>query len=172
MEFNFVIRDLEIKRLILYAKAMGVKITIRNYAFDEYGEFGNEPCLSVNINKRVHSSKTELIMTLLHELSHCRFSILNNRPLSEGWILEDERVHGEKKKVPKKLRKEIMDFEVESLELMSVISAELNLKIPLNKIKIQQELDQWAYVYYYDQGDFPTENQKKIKLKELQEKYK
>ncbi len=151
---------------------MGVKITIRNYAFSEYGEFTNEPTLTVNINKRVHTSKIELIMTLLHELSHCRFSILNNKPLSDGWILEDEREHGEKKKVPKKLRKEIMDFEVNSLELMPIIAAELNLKIPQSKIKLHQELDQWTYIYYCDIGDFPTEKLKKNKLKELQEKYK
>lgn len=167
-----MIRDQEIKRLILYAKAMGVKITIRNYAFSEYGEFANEPTLIVNINKRVHSSKTELIMTLLHELSHCRFSILNNKPISDGWILEDEREDGQKKKVPKKLRKEIAKFEIESLELMPTIASELNLKISMNKIMAQKELDQWVYSFYEDKGDFPIESKKKIKWKELQEKYK
>lgn len=165
-----MIRDDEIKRLILYGKALGVKITIRNYAFDEEGEIGDEPHVFININKRKHSSKTALIMTLLHELSHAKYININNGVISEAWILEAERKP--EKKLLKKLRKEIVDFELNSLDYMLDIAAELKISISINKIKRQLEMDKWAYEYYYSTGSWATKNLVKNKWKDLQEKYK
>jgi hypothetical protein len=163
------IRDAEIKRLLLYGKSLGVKIVIRDYAFEEYGNFSCNP-LEICINKRRHNSKTELILTLMHELAHVRFHILSGRPLSEGWLQEDDRKPGQK--IAKKLRKEIADFETESLELMTNIATDLNIKVPMKKILRQKELDQFVYSHYYKVGEFPTEKEKKAKQLQLKEKYK
>ena len=162
-------RDDEIKRLIYYAKSLGVKVTIRDFAFEEQGEIADDPHVIININKKHHSSKTELILTLLHELSHARYINSHDGKISKAWILEDEREPG--KKLPKKLRKEIADFELNSLDMMMDIAAELKIEIPMSKIAKQCELDKWAYSFYLDTGEWPTGKQKKTKEKELKEKY-
>ncbi len=165
-----MIRDNEIKRLILYGKALGVKITIRDYAFEEEGEIGDEPHVFININKRKHSSKTSLILTLLHELSHAKYINNTNGKISSAWILEEERKPG--KKLSKKLRKEIADFELNSLNSMVDIAIDLKIQIPMNKILRQRDIDKWVYEYYLKIGEWPSELLLKNKLQEIIVRYK
>jgi hypothetical protein len=166
-------RDEEIKKLLHYAKALGVKVTIRHYQkLEDMGEFGSEgPKMFININKKHHASKTELILSLLHELAHAKFFVLNNRPLSDGWILEHER-EIKSRKLSKKLRKEMVDFELDSLDLMNNISTELNIQLPKWKILRQIEFDKWMYSYYLEHAEFATKTNWEPKWKELTKKYK
>lgn len=157
------VRDNEIKRLILYAKALGQKVIIRGMDDDTVGEYCEED-KAITINKKAHRSKTELILTITHEICHAKYKQLNNTSLSEGLLLDG--------KVPKRLRKEIRDFEVESLQLMTNIIQELNIKIPIWKVLRQRDFDCWIYEMYYQNGKFPDGEPAYSKWMELSEKYK
>lgn len=166
------IRDNEIKRLILYLKALGAKVVIRNYSWDASGEVQFEPKYVINVNKRHHRSKTDIIMTLLHEASHLKYAILNNTKFSDAFLEEVWDLEEQGKKVPKKLRKDIVKFEVASLELMINVASELNLKIPMKKIIRQKEQDQAVYLFLDKHGEFPDNKWVKNNWKKLLEKYK
>ena len=164
------IRDDEIKRLIFYAKALGVKITIRDYNSPNAGEWAHDPISVISINKKLHNNKTQLILTILHELAHAKFFILNKKPVPEAFILEAERASRADPQVPKSDRKKMMEYEVNGLELMPDIARDIGLKIKMNKILLTKELDQWTYIYYYEYGNFPTALERKAKKKELKNK--
>lgn len=166
------IRDEEIKRLILYGKSLGGKITVRDYAFEHEGEIVFDPKYVININKRVHNNKTEIIMTLLHELSHLRYVIANNYKFSDAFTDEIWKIEEQDEKVPLKYSKDIAEFELESLELMPVIATELGIKIPSWKILRQKDHDQFMYEYFGNNGVFPDTNTVDVKWKMLTEKYK
>lgn len=166
------IRDNEIKRLILYAKSLGAKVVIRNYTWDASAEVHFEPKYVINVNKRRHRSKTDIIMTFLHELSHLKYAILNNTKFSDAFIEEVWELEDKKKKISKKKRKEIVKFELESLELMTNIASELNLKISMKKVLRQKEHDQDIYVYFEKYGEDPNNKWLKDNWKKLKEKYK
>lgn len=158
-----MIRDDEIKRLVLYIKALGYRAVIRNYDSPDGGSFNQEEKI-VTIEKS--GTKTEIILRLLHEASHCKFTALNNRSLSDGLLYDNE------KEVPKHLRKEISDFEVESLELMPNIASELNIKIHMSKILAEKEFDQRQYIYYHENGRFPNKTERSAMWKEIKAKWK
>lgn len=157
-------RDEEIKRLIFYAKALGVKVIIRDYNFEDAATWTHDPISIININKKKHTTKTALILSLLHEISHAKFHIVEDRPLPDGT--------GSSQKLPKRVRKKWRDFEVESLELMPEIAKEVGIEVPYNKIIMAKELDQWVYDFYYEIGYFPNFKEMKGKEKELKLKYK
>lgn len=166
------IRDEELKRLILYAKGLGVVVSIKNINSSDEGEFGHQgKSMSITINKSTHTSKTELILTLLHELAHAKYFVLNGTPVSDGWIVEGSRKFGDKK-LSKKLRKEIASFELNSLDLMSNIAVEFNIVIPKWKIRRQIDFDKWMYVHYLNIGDFASKKIWSPKWQELTNKYK
>lgn len=162
------VRDEEIKRLIYYAKSLGAKVNIRDYAHEDYAEVYFEPKYTININKKYHRNKTQLILTLLHELSHVKYAILNDFKFSDAFL--DEVWDAEKK--PKKASKEIAEFEIESLELMTNIASELNIKIPMKKILQQKEHDQFMYKKLAKTGQFPSSKEEINNWKKLREKYK
>jgi len=166
-----MIRDSEIKRLILYAKALDVKVNIRNYSFDHPAEFIEDVKWTININKKKHTSKTAIIMSLLHELSHVRYLILTGDNDSEAWQLEEDRLENKRKSVPKKLRYDIMKFETESLKLMPIIAKELKLKVTESKVLENMAFDQFVYRYYYKFGVYPKNKILDKKRKKLRKKY-
>lgn len=166
------IRDAEIERLIHYLKALGAKVIIRNYIGDYSGEIDFEPKYLIKVNKRQHRNKTDIIMTLLHEASHLKYAILNNYKFSDSFLNEVWELEEQGKKVPKKFTKDIVQFELESLELMPNIASELSIKVPMKKILKQKELDQFMYKILGEKGVFPTTKEIKLQNKKLKEKYK
>lgn len=165
------LRDEEIKRIILYLKALGAKVVIRDYAWEDSGEIILEPKFTINVNKRQHTSKTELIMTLLHEAAHLRYTIVNDYKFSDAFLNEVLELGHSHKKIPKKQRKEIAKFEISSLELMPEIAKELNLKVPEWKVRFNMEFDQWVYTYLEKHGSFPPSEKSKEMRKKLKEKH-
>ena len=161
-----MIRDEEIKRLVFYAKSLGAKVIIRHYKHEFSGEVTLEPKFAITVNKKYHQSKTDIILTLLHELSHVKYTVLNDYKFSNSFL--DDVFN---KKIPKKLRKDIVEFELASLELMPNIASEVQIKVPMKKILIQKELDQWTYKYLNDHGVFPTEKLTTSEKRKLSEKY-
>ena len=164
-----MVRDSEIKRLVLYLKACNVKVTIRNYAFDHLGEVTGDIPAKININKHRHTSKTELVLTLLHEACHIKYSSLHPDLHFEGLEVED---NGDFKKATKKQRWDNYKFEHDSLQLMPELALELGIKIPEWKIRYQLEVDIWEHFYYYENNRYPGRKEAVTKKRELMEKYK
>lgn len=162
-----MIRDNEIKRLVLYFKACGMKVQIRDYNIEESGSF-DEDAKTVYVNKRYHRSKTEVILTLLHEASHVKYSALFPDDPFEGI---DYDADGEYVKVSKAVRKKALNYEVESYKLIPELIAELDIRIPEHKVNIAIELDTWVYEQWSVAGKWPTRLETRAKNKQLVEKY-
>lgn len=169
MEGLFLVRDLEIKRLVLYLKACNVKVTIRDYAFDHMGEVTGDIPAKININKRRHTSKTELVLTLLHEACHIKYSSLHPDLHFEGLDVE---ANGDFKKATKKQRYDNYKFEHDSLQLMPDLAMELGIKIPEWKILMQRDLDIWEHYHFYENDIYPNRKESRIQLRKLKLRYK
>lgn len=161
-------RDDEIKRLVLYLKACNVKVTIRDYAFDHMGEVTGDFPVRININKHRHTSKTELVLTLLHEACHIKYSSLHPDNTFNG--LETEE-NGDFKPATKKQRYENYEFEHDSLQLMPELALELGITIPVSKIEMQRDLDIWEHWQFYVNNRYPNKQEHCIQKKKLKVKY-
>ena len=60
-------RDEEFKRLVFYAKGLGLKVTVYNKKADSFGSWDGQ---EIKIYWGKGQSKTDLVLTLLHELGH------------------------------------------------------------------------------------------------------
>jgi len=167
------LRDREIQKLREYAKTLGIqKVEIRSHS-DCYHAFIVDNPKEIHINKRLHKCKLEIIMSFLHELAHAEYEFLHGQTVPDicyeyFWKKDKNLI----KVVPKKYRYAIMKFEIDSLKLMPLLAQALLLKIPLWKVKLNMEFDQWNYKEYYKRGEFPPRREERIKRKQLMEKYK
>jgi len=172
------IRDAELKRLENYGRSLGITITYdsksQNSPDDGYFAVVSKKPL-IHIFRNNHSSKIELIFTLLHEISHYLSWVYRGRKntptIDRALEAEADRsVTGVS--VPKKLRKVIRDLEVGDLEYQDLIVKELNLKINKDLHEKQKQIDAWIFEFYYANGDFPGIDQIKNKKAEIYAKEK
>jgi hypothetical protein len=160
------IRDVELSRLREYANAYGARVIIKDYDLEEYGGITLDGTTrTITVNSKEHRSKTELLLTLLHEICHLKHHVLTGQELPDALLLDDEDLTLEQ-------RAEVAKFEFDSLELMPVIAKDLNLKVPKWKILLQRDLDQWVYELFRDSGEFPSNQVKQLKRRQLTERYK
>jgi hypothetical protein len=169
---NMMVRDQEIKNLIHYAKSLGAKVVIRDFAFENEGEVIFEPSIVINVNKKHHKNKTQLIFTLLHETAHLKYARLNDFKFTDSFLEEVWNLEEQGKRVPKKYSKDIVEFEINSLPLMINIASELDIKIPKWKITRQMENDIWVYKRLGKTGYFPTNEEMDDNWVTLTERYK
>lgn len=151
------IRDSELKRLENYGKSLGITIvfdsTSKNSPDDGYfAVISKKPYIHIYRNN--HSSKIELILTLLHEIAHYLSWVYRDRKNSPKLNRALEAM-SQPQQVPKNLRKVIYDLEVADCEYQDLIVKELNLKIDNAVHSKQKELDKWVYQYFYECGFFP-----------------
>lgn len=158
------IRDKEIERIRLYCRGLGIRLTIKDYPWDDSAEWSNEPKHIINVNKRRNVTKTQLILTLLHEIAHAIFHIHTGIEIPDASILPEP--------VSKKERKKLYEFEKDSLAYMPIIYKELSLKIPEWKVNVAKEIDAWFYEYYYLNGKYPSKKEAKAELNAIEAKYK
>jgi hypothetical protein len=171
------IRDSEIERLIHYAKSLGVKVTIYNKtnrdASAEWAIDGSQ----INIYAGPGTSKTTVILNLLHELGHhCWWIWVKDRQpdlkFEEALTRENMFMVETDKPTPKDLRKKIYDVELAGTAYWEIIAKEINIKLPLWKIHAAMEVDMWMYEVYYETGNFPKGKFKRDHVKEVKRKYR
>jgi oligoendopeptidase F len=164
-----MIRDREIDRLINYCQAFNIKV-IFNTEMDSDAEWtldGTE----IRINRTRNSNKTDLILTLIHELGHHLWFVYKKERQPD--LKFDEAITREffsenrKSNTPKRLRKKILDIEREGLRYWDIVVKDTDIKIPTWKIEMQKEFDIWQYEVYYKTAKF-----RRQKLKQLVNKYK
>ena len=173
-----MIRDDELKRLIHYAKGLGVKVTI----YSSHNKDGAADWALDGSEISVWSggfSKTDTVLSLIHELGHQLYFIheKDRQPdlkFDEAITRENvvAKVNDKKNLTPKHLRKKIYDVEAAGTAWWSVIVKETNVKIPEWRISMQMEMDIWMYEYYYEHGTFPDRTKARLKRRELRDKWK
>lgn len=173
-----MIRDEEIKRLIHYAKGLGVKVIIYNK--DDPNKAAEWALDGSTIE--VYSegmTKTDIITSLIHEIGHHVWFIheKNRQPdlkFDEAITRDNltQKVKDKKNLTPKHLRKKIYDVELAGTQWWGTIIKDTNIKIPTWKVDMQMEFDMWMYEQYYENGVFPKRKDKVQKFKFLKEKWK
>lgn len=169
------IRDDEISRLVKYAEALGLKVSFIRGQADGAADWvidGSE----IRIYRANNHSKTDLILSLIHELGHHLWFIHEkerNPDLKFEEAIERENLVEENlaRITPKKLRKKILNVEEEGIKYWDIIVKDTQIKIPTWKVEMAKEFDIWNYQVYYKTGKFPSGKQRKDKIKQLLMKY-
>ena len=171
-------RDEEIKRLVHYAKGLGVKVIIYNKANKEAdAEWALDGSL-IQVYIGNNTSKTNTILSLIHELGHHIWFIheKDRQPdLKFEEAIERQNLCEEddkKNPAPKHLRKKIYDVEKAGTEWWLSIYKDVGIQIPEWKLFTSMEYDMWIYEVYYETGHFPKGVVRKNKFKEIQKKWR
>lgn len=162
------IREQEIKRLIWYAKGMGVTVKIKPYvprtgAAATWSLDG----LSIEIFVKKGWSKIYILMSIIHELGHHKDFIQKGRRFS---FLSDKAL-GESKP-NKAMRKVILDSELAGARYWADIYRDTGCKFGMKHVLKHKEKDMWVYRHFYETGDFPSQKLTRKKDKELRKKYR
>lgn len=165
------IRDLEIQRLVKYAEALGVCVifsdTRKAPASAEWTLDGEEIC----IYTKKQYSKTDTILSLIHEISHTLNHIHRNDRQEDEEFEEAIGANNEGEAQKKHYRK-ILKVEQQGTEYWYTVYKETNLQIPLWKLEVAKIYDIWQYEVLLETGKWPTVKEKAAKRKQLKAKYK
>ena len=155
------IRDEEIKRLIQYAKSLGLSVAWKDYKRGDPGatwlQADNKP-VGIEVYVYKGQPKISIIMVLLHELAHHLEFIYNGRKDSPE-LVEALYMADAEENLSKAQRKLIYETEKAACPYREMIANELSLKIPMYKLKADIDLDIWIYKHYYLTGKLPTQNE-------------
>jgi len=171
------IRDTEISRLKKYAEGLGIKVYFKPYIRGMGIAEWDLDDQSITIYEKKSFSKTDYILTFLHELGHHLDWVYNNRKNDPEDVKAQEllcagEIEGDRSDIPKKYRKRTYEMEKSGIYYMSIIYKELGLKIPYWKVKLQQDLDIYPYFILYKEGRFPTSKEDKEYRKKMTKIYK
>ncbi len=163
-----MIRDEELNRLIKYAQGMGLSVSFRPYKpfsliGGEWTTDGTE--LIVYVEK--DTTKIEKVLILIHEISHHKAYINNDRendPILDNILDKDDP--------NKKERYKIWRSEVRDSKYWEEIYKDTNCKFDIKKLHARREFDLWQYEFCYENDRDPTKEEKYKKFKELKNKYK
>jgi prolyl oligopeptidase PreP (S9A serine peptidase family) len=160
------VRDDELNRLIRYAQGMGLSVRFKPYVRGGHSAEWLFDGSEITIYVTTQCSKIEKILSLIHELSHHRAWIANERqmdPKVEEAILSEED--------KKSYRKRIYEMEKADSVYWVDIYKDTNCKFDINKLYLQRDFDLHQYEVYYNTGKFPKGKEKKKKYRELKKKY-
>lgn len=161
VEWERMVRDDELNRLIRYAQGMGISVRFKPYVPHtaveaDWSIDGTE--ITVYVKKS--TSKLSKVLSLIHELGHHKGFVELGRRIPrkvEDALDSDAKRH----------RKIILDMETADARHWESIYADTNCSFGLDKLQDQREFDLWQYKVYYRTGSFPTEKQKVEKRKEI-----
>jgi len=153
------IKDRDIEKLKQCINNFGLKLFFKKYTkLTGSAEYVAGTSISLFMGSR--TTKTDIILSLLHELGH-HVDWLKNRKTDKDssialrFLLSGPMV-GNRQDIPKKHRKKILQIEKAGVKYMSMIHKRLKLEIPLYKVKHQQEIDIFDYKFLYENGRFAT----------------
>jgi len=162
-----MIRDEELNRLIKYAQGLGTIVRFKPYVPSsaisaECTTDGTE----ITIYTDSKMTKTDKILLLIHEISHLKSFIANDREIDPKI---DEAL--DNKEQSKRHRKRILDMEIKDSSHWETIYRDTNCQFNINKLHMQRDMDIWLYQFSYDEDRNATGEEKKQKRKELRKKY-
>ena len=163
-----MIRDNELARLVNYLKGLNVKVIFSNAKNPETFAECSLDSTQIIVYNRNHYSKTELLLSLLHETGHIQHSIWKKDRIV------DEKLEKalDNQNTSKKARKKIYQDEKAAIAYWDIVIRDVDIKLSSNRIEFQKEFDLWVYEYFWQTGDFPGRQIKRVKTKELRAKWK
>lgn len=159
------IRDEEIKRLIHYAKGLGVNVILHDRDDKDNAALWHTDGSTIEVFAPQNKPKIDIVLDLLHELGHMAWFIHEKDRQPD--LKFEEALGRPEDSTPKDLRKKIYDVELAGTAYWDAIYKETNLKIAKWKVDSQMEFDMWMFERYYETGKFPKGKEKKEKLKEI-----
>lgn len=155
------VRDEDLKRLVHYAKGLGLKVKFRKHIKGIGGAEYDWEHQEIWVYRSSSCSKTTLILNMLHELGHHEDFIAKGRKTTKRVEkafakLNDGNIYGYRLDLTKKDREIIWKEERDGIEYMDVIHEAANLKLPRWKVKRAQHLDLAEYNLLYKEGRFLT----------------
>lgn len=165
----------EFERMKLYAKGLGIKVTLLkregdDYSTSEWLTTGDE-IIFYNIEKKKF---LDLIIDFIHELSHHMFWVHNGRKgdLKTDRALDKNQAYLESgETLPKKYRKIIYQMEKDEAVYQEVIHKEIGSKVPLWRVRSSRDLDIWIYRKWYQTGEWSRPKAIDEQFKKLRKKY-
>jgi hypothetical protein len=165
------IRDQEIKRLVAYAKGLGVKVIFSDAKNSQDSASYTLDGTEITVYTKNQKSKTETILTLIHEIAHSLDNI--HRLDRELDVAVDKALDPDDNgEIGRRKRKIILNSEIAATEYWHIVYKETDIKIPIWKLEAQMEMDIWQYQTYYETGLFPIGIERKLKKKELYAKHR
>ncbi len=162
------IRDSEMQRLIRYAQGMGLSVRFKPYVkgSNEGGGWAIDGT-EIEVFVSPGDTKTDKILTLIHEIGHHKGFVENNRKMdpkvTEALEDEDEK---------KRNRKRIYLDELSDTQYWEQIYKDTDCKFDITKLYAQRDFDIWNYEVFYETGVFPGRKEKIEKLRDLKSKYR
>lgn len=166
-------RDEEFKRLLSYAKGLGLKVTVYNYGAKD-GTMALWSCdgSDMTLYNPPGLSKTELVLSAIHELGHhCNWIYDHKRELGPKLQNIFELFYADKP-LSKSQRTSVYEYEAEGIRWWDVIIKDVNIQIPKHRVSFQKDMDLWIYEYYMKHDKWPTSKVKNEKRRELRAKWK
>lgn len=144
------IRDTEILRMTKYAEGLGIKVHFKPHEKGCGEAEWDMDTQEIFLYTSSGTSKTTLILSFLHELGHHLDWIYNNKKDTKQAakayeLLNRGNIEGDRSDIPQKYRNIILKEEESGIYYMDLIYKELDLSIPLWKVKMQQDLDLLEY---------------------------
>jgi hypothetical protein len=164
------IRDNDLKRLQKYAEGLGIKVVWKQWKENDPDASWTTDGSEITIYEHPRQSKTDVILSFIHELGHHQAWIYNGRKedLKTNRALDlDEKRKTDDPPIPKEQRKLIYESEKNDADYQDLIFKELNLNIPYKKFIVNKKLDVWMYYRYYITGEYPTQTERDKKRKQL-----
>lgn len=171
------VRDEELKRLIHYAKGLGVKVIIYQKSHKDMAAQWTIDGTLIEVYAGKGQTKTETILDIIHELGHHVWFIheKDRQPdlkFEEAITRENMYEEDPENPTPKHLRKKIWDVEVAGTKWWEVIYKDTNMKFPIWKLHAAMEHDMWMYEQYYETGKFPKGMKKRQHGIDVRRKYR
>lgn len=165
-----MIRDNEIRRLRKYAHGLGCSIVIMNKdGIDCSGECWGEG-RKIFVYKSQRTSKTDLVLTIIHELAHWISFVNDGYKLDERFRKSLEKQH-DNTPISNADRRRAYLIEARDQQYWDQIIKYCEIKIPRYKIEIQKEIDLlWYELDYLTNGNYTNADSNNI-IKTIKRRY-
>lgn len=169
-----MVRDDELKRLESYANSLGITVSYKKFKKEFAPAFFDIDNSSITIHIWPGVTKTRLVLLMLHEVAHAMQWVNAGKTSSPDLIAalhkENDRKPGES--IAEEYRKLIYEDEHNATHYWDGLVKLLDIRLKPSVILIRKKLDIFAYRYYYETGDFPTDTLMVQKKKEFVDEIK
>lgn len=145
----------DLKKLRDYAKKLNCKIKIYYRKHQEHdATFAEDRTITLYFYSGL--SQVERAMALLHELGHAE----DHEDLGGKWPQKERDVLS-KETHTKHERRLIYQLEKRAIDKMFGIAKKLELSIPLQRIELEQLMDEFTYYHYWKRNGLPSRSMRK-----------
>ena len=167
--------DDELVRMQKYAEGLGIKVSRKLHKRGCPGAEWHTDGSQITIYQWPRQAKATLLLNFLHELAHHAAYVYSGRKshsLTDRALLEEDARKETDPPLAKSKRRLIYETEKNDSKWREIIHHELNLKLPIWKVRADVELDLWIYKRYYVTGNYPKQRDVDLKQEKLKKKWK